>query len=202
MKEQQLREQVLKLYRLLACGMIDHGELLETDAVVNSSGIQIKTRADKEDHGRLLGKGGATFRAFRTVLGLIGYRANIAVRLMPLDEPIHGERAIFQPPMSPAVNWSSEETKGWLDKILKIILCYPYTVEAVEDEIEHKTIFVLAIDDRETLPLVKSDFYKCLAVIFSAIGNNKGRHITVSSERPQAPETKGIVAAAGKRIGR
>lgn len=202
MKEQQLREQVLKLYRLLACGMIDHGELLETDAVIGSSGIQVKTRAEKEDHGRLLGKGGATFRAFRTVLGLIGYRSNIAVRLMPLDDPIHGERAIFQPPMSPADNWKSDEIKSWLEKILKEILLFPYTVEAVEDEPEHKTIFVLAIDAREQLPLVTADFLKCLSIIFNAIGNNKGRHITVAAEPPQASETKGVVAAAGKRIGR
>ena len=158
MKEQQLREQVLKLYRLLACGIIDHGELLETDAVVSSDGVQLKARAEKEDHGRLVGKGGATFRAFRTVFGLIGYRHRIAVRLLPLQDPIHGERAIFQPPMTPAENWNSAELKGWLEKILSEVLCFPFELETVEDEIDHKTIFVLTIDTREQLPLATSEF--------------------------------------------
>ena len=200
MKEQQLRENVLKIYRLLACGMIEHGELLETDAVVGSELLQVKVRAHREDHGRLLGKGGATFHAFRTVLGLIGYRAKFAVRLLPLENPIHGERAIFQPPMSPAENWNSDEVKAMLEKVLKILLAYPYTLDTVEDEIEHRTIFILQPDEREQMPLAKHDLLKNLSVIFNAIGNNKGRTIAIQGERPADMETKGVVAEAGKRI--
>lgn len=202
MKEQQLRENVLKIYRALLTSLIEHGELLETSATVltEKGCVEVDTRAHKEDHGKILGKGGRTFKALQTVLGLIGYRAKFPVRLNFLQSPIHGELSTFMPPMTPAENWKSDELQALLVRVLKFLLAFPYKLEAIENEIEKTTTFVLTIDDREQLPLASVELVKSLSTIFNAIGNAKGRHVTIATEAPK-PGSKGIVASAGLRVG-
>jgi predicted RNA-binding protein YlqC (UPF0109 family) len=69
----------------LVRGIVDHPDDVRVDARTQRRGQVLEVRVNPEDMGKVIGRGGRTARALRTVMAAIGGRA-IRVDLVDVDE--------------------------------------------------------------------------------------------------------------------
>ena len=61
----------------IAKEIVEHPDAVEVTEVQRERSVQLRLRVDPEDMGKVIGKGGRTVRAIRTVLKAAGTRADV-----------------------------------------------------------------------------------------------------------------------------
>ena len=62
----------------IAKEIVEHPDAVEVTALKRERSVQLQLRVDPEDMGKVIGKGGRTARALRTVMKAAGTRAGIS----------------------------------------------------------------------------------------------------------------------------
>ncbi len=65
--------------------IVDHPEEVEVTRSVDERGVLIELRANKEDMGKIIGKGGQAAVSLRTLLRVVGSKHNARVNLKIVD---------------------------------------------------------------------------------------------------------------------
>lgn len=82
-KDQEFLEYVIK-------SLVDHPDDVQVERTVDEMGVLLTLKVNKEDMGQIIGKQGATIRAIRALLKIVGLRNHARVNLK-LAEPITAE---------------------------------------------------------------------------------------------------------------
>ncbi len=69
----------------LVKGIVDHPDEVRVDARTLRRGRVLEVRVHPDDLGKVIGRGGRTAKALRTVMGALGGR-NVRVDLIDVDE--------------------------------------------------------------------------------------------------------------------
>jgi len=69
---------VKEVLEYIAKEIVEHPDAVEVTALKRERSVQLQLRVDPEDMGKVIGKGGRTARALRTVMKAAGTRAGIS----------------------------------------------------------------------------------------------------------------------------
>ena len=87
-RDQQFLEFVVK-------ALVDKPEEVKIDRTVDEMGVLLKLVVNKDDMGKVIGRSGATAKAIRTILRVVGMKNDARVNLK-IDEPEGGMRQMNQ----------------------------------------------------------------------------------------------------------
>ena len=73
------------LLEFLARQLVEHPDAVEVTEVTDERGLLLQLRVDPEDVGKIIGKGGRTARAIRTVVRAAGTRSGVHAAVEILD---------------------------------------------------------------------------------------------------------------------
>lgn len=88
-------------------GIVNHPDDVMVERKVDELGVLLTLKVNPEDMGQVIGKGGATARAVRTLLRIVGMKSNARVNLK-IEEPEGSARRTSQDAMNEASDESSE----------------------------------------------------------------------------------------------
>ena len=83
-KDEEFLEHIVK-------SLVDHPEDVKISRRVDEMGVLLTLKLHSEDMGQIIGKGGATARAIRSLVRIVGLRNNARVNLK-IEEPEGRER--------------------------------------------------------------------------------------------------------------
>lgn len=83
-RDQQFLEYVVK-------ALVDHPEDVKIARVVDEMGVLLTLSVNKDDMGKVIGRSGATAKAIRTVLRVVGMKNDARVNLK-IEEPEGGSK--------------------------------------------------------------------------------------------------------------
>lgn len=83
-RDQQFLEFVIK-------ALVDHPEEVKINRTVDEMGVLLTLSVNKEDMGKVIGRSGATAKAIRTILRVVGMKNDARVNLK-IEEPEGSER--------------------------------------------------------------------------------------------------------------
>ena len=83
-RDQQFLEYVVK-------ALVDHPEDVKIERTVDQMGVLLKLAVHRDDMGKVIGRSGATAKAIRTVLRVVGMKNDARVNLK-IEEPEGGMR--------------------------------------------------------------------------------------------------------------
>lgn len=83
-RDQQFLEYVIK-------ALVDHTEDVKITRVVDEMGVLLTLSVHKDDMGKVIGRSGATAKAIRTILRVVGMKYDARVNLK-IEEPEGSER--------------------------------------------------------------------------------------------------------------
>ena len=66
-----------EILEYIAKELVEHPDAVEVTEAPRERSVQLQLRVDPEDMGKVIGKGGRTVRAIRTVMKAAGTRADI-----------------------------------------------------------------------------------------------------------------------------
>ena len=75
--------------------LVDNPDDVKISRTVDEMGVLLKLSVNKDDMGKVIGRSGATAKAIRTVLRVVGMKNDARVNLK-IDEPEGSERAMGQ----------------------------------------------------------------------------------------------------------
>ena len=70
----------------LVRGIVDHPDDVEVSDRTNRRGRTLEVRVHPEDLGKVIGRGGRTAKALRTVIGALGPGRGIRIDFLDVDE--------------------------------------------------------------------------------------------------------------------
>ena len=70
----------------LVRGIVDHPDDVSVRDRTNRRGRTLEVRVNPEDLGKVIGRGGRTAKALRTVIGALGNGKNVRVDFLDVDE--------------------------------------------------------------------------------------------------------------------
>jgi hypothetical protein len=83
-RDQQFLEYVIK-------SLVEHPEDVKIDRTVDEMGVLLKLSVNRDDMGKVIGRSGATAKAIRTILRVVGMKNDARVNLK-IEEPEGGSR--------------------------------------------------------------------------------------------------------------
>jgi predicted RNA-binding protein YlqC (UPF0109 family) len=83
-RDQQFLDYVIK-------ALVDHAEDVKITRVVDEMGVLLTLSVHKDDMGKVIGRSGATAKAIRTILRVVGMKYDARVNLK-IEEPEGSER--------------------------------------------------------------------------------------------------------------
>ena len=98
-QDQQFLEYVVK-------ALVDNPNDVKIERTVDEMGVLLKLSVNQADMGKVIGRSGATAKAIRTVLRVVGMKNDARVNLK-IDEPEGSERAVAQGAPAPYVRDTS-----------------------------------------------------------------------------------------------
>ena len=84
-RDQEFLEYVIK-------ALVDKPEEVKIERTVDEMGVLLRLIVDKDDMGKIIGRSGATAKAIRTILRVVGMKNDARVNLK-IDEPEGGLRS-------------------------------------------------------------------------------------------------------------
>ena len=75
----------LEFLRFVMESLVEEKDKLKIEGVIDEQGVLLTVQVSKNDMGKLIGKGGQTVKALRTLLRLIGGRATQRINLKVLE---------------------------------------------------------------------------------------------------------------------
>src|SRR6185503_4523297 len=94
-RDQQFLEYVIK-------ALVDNPNDVKINRVVDEMGVLLTLSVNKDDMGKVIGRSGATAKAIRTVLRVVGMKNDARVNLK-IEEPEGSERAMGEGVSEPYV---------------------------------------------------------------------------------------------------
>ncbi len=91
MKDQEFLEFIVK-------GIVDHPEDVTVERKVDEMGVLLSLRVNQQDMGVVVGREGATAKAIRSLLRIVGVKNNARVNLK-IEEPAGGRAPQAEPQM-------------------------------------------------------------------------------------------------------
>jgi hypothetical protein len=91
---------------LLVKGIVNNPDAVKVNRTLDERGVLLTLAVDPKDMGLIIGKQGATARAIRTLLRIVGIKNNARVNLK-IEEPAGSER----PAKTPSVDEVVEDLK-------------------------------------------------------------------------------------------
>jgi predicted RNA-binding protein YlqC (UPF0109 family) len=70
----------------LVRGIVDHPDAVQVSDRTNRRGRTLEVRVHPEDLGKVIGRGGRTAKALRTVIGALGPGRGIRIDFLDVDE--------------------------------------------------------------------------------------------------------------------
>jgi uncharacterized protein len=70
----------------LVRGIVDHPDEVQVSDRTNRRGRTLEVRVNPEDLGKVIGRGGRTAKALRTVIGALGPGRGIRIDFLDVDE--------------------------------------------------------------------------------------------------------------------
>ena len=116
----------------LVQSIVDHPEDVTIDRTVDDMGVLLRLKVHKEDMGQVVGRQGATAKAIRSLLRIVGIKHNARVNLK-IEEPEGSDRvnnapastapvgAIADAPVAPAPTVASDAPTSATDEELDVI---------------------------------------------------------------------------------
>lgn len=95
-QDQQFLEYVVK-------GLVDNPEAISINRTVDEMGVLLTLTVHKDDMGKVVGRQGATAKAIRTLLRVVGMKNDARVNLK-INEPEGGVRAAEAPAREKSVD--------------------------------------------------------------------------------------------------
>lgn len=83
-QDQQFLEYVVK-------SLVDHPEEVKINRTIDEMGVLLTLTVNKDDMGKIIGRSGATAKAIRTILRVVGMKNDARVNLK-IEEPEGSER--------------------------------------------------------------------------------------------------------------
>lgn len=77
-KDQEFLDYVVK-------SLVDHPETVEVNRVIDEMGVLLTLKVHKDDMGQIVGRKGATAKAIRSLLRIVGLKNNARVNLKILE---------------------------------------------------------------------------------------------------------------------
>jgi len=74
-------------------GLVDHPEDVKVDRKVDEMGVLLSLKVNPEDMGQIIGREGATARAIRSLVRIVGLKNHARVNLK-IEEPAEGRSTI------------------------------------------------------------------------------------------------------------
>lgn len=93
MTEQKTNDKDFLEYIIKA--LVDHPEDVKVDRKVDEMGVLLSLKVNPKDMGQIIGRAGATARAIRSLVRIIGLKNQARVNLK-IEEPAGGSRATAQ----------------------------------------------------------------------------------------------------------
>lgn len=94
-RDQQFLEYVIK-------GLVDNPNDVKINRTVDEMGVLLTLSVHKDDMGKVIGRSGATAKAIRTILRVVGMKNDARVNLK-IEEPEGSERGEGEGPSEPYV---------------------------------------------------------------------------------------------------
>ncbi len=111
-RDQQFLEYVVK-------ALVEHPEDVKINRTVDEMGVLLTLSVNKDDMGKVIGRSGATAKAIRTVLRVVGMRNDARVNLK-IEEPEGSERGMgSQSESAPSTPYVRDTTVDDVIKDLK-----------------------------------------------------------------------------------
>ena len=92
-RDQQFLEYVIK-------ALVEHPEDVKINRTVDEMGVLLMLSVNQDDMGKVIGKSGATAKAIRTILRVVGMKNDARVNLK-IEEPEGSERGMERGPAEP-----------------------------------------------------------------------------------------------------
>ncbi len=107
-------EQDQKFLEYVIKGLVEHPDAVQITRTVDEMGVLLTLIVHKDDMGKVVGRQGATAKAVRTLLRVVGMKNNARVNLK-INEPEGGTRAAGAAPSAPPREKSVEEALADLE---------------------------------------------------------------------------------------
>jgi uncharacterized protein len=101
-RDQQFLEYVIT-------ALVDHPEDIKITRVVDEMGVLLTLVVNKDDMGKVIGRSGATAKAIRTILRVVGMKNDARVNLK-IEEPEGAREARDAAPEAPAEEYKRDTT--------------------------------------------------------------------------------------------
>src|SRR4051812_35677255 len=105
-RDQQFLEYVIK-------ALVDKPDDVKIERTVDEMGVLLKLKVHGDDMGKVIGRSGATAKAIRTILRVVGMKNDARVNLK-IDEPEGGGRAMGA---SASMDESDPEDRGTMEDL-------------------------------------------------------------------------------------
>ncbi len=89
--------------------LVDHPEDVKVDRKVDEMGVLLSLKVNQEDMGQIIGRAGATAKAIRNLVRIVGLKAHARVNLK-IEEP-EGGRSVVRERKTAAEGEGLEELK-------------------------------------------------------------------------------------------
>ena len=101
--DQEFLEYVIK-------ALVDHPDDVKIDRKVDEMGVLLSLKVNPEDMGQIIGRAGATARAIRSLVRIIGIKNHARVNLK-IEEPAGGRSPVTRERRAPSEGEELEELK-------------------------------------------------------------------------------------------
>ncbi len=98
--------------------LVDHPEAVKVDRTVDQMGVLLTLDVHAEDMGKIIGRSGATAKAVRTLLRVVGMKNNARVNLK-INEPVGGLRSAERTQEHDAASPSHTELSKTVDEAME-----------------------------------------------------------------------------------
>lgn len=186
---------VTERLRELIAEIILHPDSLEFIRIPLTSHVVLNMRAQVSDTGRIIGPGGAHFRAFKMLAAIMGERQGVKVLLGRMDAPLDSRPADSYRKVEFRVDWDADKVRGLLERAASSSLPLGATVTAVDVD-DVTSVLTIQHSPRERSELVTA-LVEASQTLFNAIGKANGRMLYVTAEA-EALETPQPDSADGR----
>lgn len=181
MKETPASKDLRELFTELAHGFTTHHDSIRVEMNQSANFVALTVTAHAEDSAKLIGRGAQNFNAMRNLLNFAANKLNVRFHLSRIKD-LNGTRVPdLQASSVSDDEWPQEEisrlASDTCDKLFK------GSCSIVFENQGKKSIINITVGEDEPFIIPEVQVEESLDIIFAAIGQNKGRKISVRLQR-------------------
>lgn len=169
-------KEITAIIKGLADAVLNEPHKLKFDVVETRTALTLTLKATPEDHGRLIGKGGATFKALRRIGEAMAERIWCDDGQGQGGDTLSFKLVVVQPDSLAKSKQRFVDNPKWpCGEVVKLFIetaraVFIHVVGVTPDHNSTSTTFKCAVDNEPNPEIVDA-----FGVVFHAIGRNKGR---------------------------